>query len=179
LRRAVLIVLSALILFGTASCAKIGESNQPTTVLTAPKTTEKNSLGRGLLQLYFSSSDSLNPYKSQTNGNRRLATLMFDSLTKLSPDLNPVLSLAKTVSVSGRSVTVVLNDAVFSDGSTVTAEDVTYSLSLAKSSKTAGFREQLSEISGYSAANSYTVSLNLNKYDPQVAAILDFPIIKG
>lgn len=178
MRRAFVMALCVCLMLTVVSCVSDNESVQPQTTLTTQKTTAEDSLGTGLLQLYFSSSDSLNPYKAVTDGNRRLAPLLFDSLTKLDADLNPVCSLASSVTVSGRSVVITMRNAQFSDGSAVTAEDVTYSLQLAKSSKTAGFKDQLSEISGYSAASTYTVSLTLNRYDPLVASILDFPVVK-
>ncbi len=171
----ILLIMCVLIL---SSCNNKEQSQTPTEPIVMAPSNENQKRGEGVLQLYFSSSDSLNPYKAQTNGNRRLSTLLFDSLTKLDKDLNPVYSLAKSIYIEGRAVTINLKSARFSDGSYVTAEDVTYSISLAKSSKTAGFSDQLDSIYSYSASSSSVVYIVLKKEDPFAAALFDFPIVK-
>lgn len=127
--------------------------------------------------LAYSSTDTLNPYTAATRSNQELTQLMFDPLVKLDGSFQPVYVLAESVSLNGTSCVVKLRDAKFSDGSAVTAEDVTYSLKKARESTTR-YKAQVDNIKSASASGASTVSLTLHKADPYAVNLLDFPIIK-
>ena len=82
------------------------------------------------------------------------------------------------MSVKGNSVLVRLKDVNFSDGSSVSASDVEYSLNLAKKAKNGVYSEQLKIIKGCSVTSSKEIELTLTHGDPLAANVLDFPIIK-
>lgn len=127
--------------------------------------------------LAYSSTDTLNPYTAATRSNQELTQLMFDPLVKLDGSFQPVYVLAESVSLNGTSCVVKLRDATFSDGSAVTAEDVTYSIKKARESTTR-YKAQVDNIKSASASSASTVSLTLQKADPYAVNLLDFPIIK-
>ncbi len=131
----------------------------------------------GTVSLAFSSTDSLDPYTAVTKYNKELCELLYDSLITLDENFSPVYRLASSVTLAGKNCTVVLADARFSDGSTVTAEDVVYSLQKAKKSETR-YATQLAGVSSCSASGAKTVEITLSKSDPYFTNLLDFPILK-
>ena len=133
---------------------------------------------RDYLTLLYSMSDSFNPYTVETAVNRQLCQLIYEPLVKLDNSFNPVYCLAKDVVIDGTSCTVTVNAYKFSDGSTVSAEDVVYSYNLAKSTATS-FAAKLYETESATVRDSATVVFKLSKADPFFANVLNFPIIKA
>ena len=133
--------------------------------------------GYGVMTLAYNHSDSLNPYTAVTRHNRRLATLMFDSLVMLDENIEPIYSLAEDITINGRECTIRIRSAVFSDGTPVTAEDVRDSINSARNSE-GRFAEQAANIESVRAANSTTVVIRLREEDPHFINMLDFPIYK-
>lgn len=172
------VVVCAAMMFAFGACKQESANNTATTKITEAPTTVKTDMGQGELYVYYSAADSLNPYEALTGGNQQISSLMFDPLVRLDPNLNPELKIAKQIEIDGKTVTITLKDVVFSDGSSVTAEDVTYSLSLAKKAKNKVYTDRLKVIKSYNAVSANTVELRLNRYDPLIANVLDFPIIK-
>lgn len=129
------------------------------------------------VSIFFNEKDSLNPYAMTSEHNLKLQTLLYDSLVTLSPTFEPQFVLAKSIELSGKSCTVTLNSAVFSDGSELTAHDVVYSIKLAKGSDLS-FAEQLSSVTTYTAVDKTTIQLTLSRHDPYFVNLLTFPIIK-
>lgn len=129
------------------------------------------------ITMLYSSSDTFNPYTAVTENNRQLCKLIYDSLIKLDNKFEVVKSLAKNITLDGRTCTVTINDKIFSDGSAVTAEDVAYSYSLAKNSATE-YGYKLYEVASVSVIDSKTVCFNLTRTDPFFVNLIDFPILK-
>ncbi len=130
------------------------------------------------ITLLYSTSDSFNPYESITDQNRRIAKLIFEPLVKIDNNFNAVLCLAKEVKIEGTVCTVTLRSAQFSDGSTLTADDVVYSFKAARASKSL-YASRLYEVKNAQAVDSNTVAFNLTKADPYFENMLDFPIFKS
>lgn len=128
------------------------------------------------IRLAYCANDSFNPYKCRTAQNRYLSSLLFDPLVRLREDCTPEYCLAEAASVSGDTCTVTLRSASFSDGSSVTAEDVIYSAQLALSSKS-GYAERLYMLDSLSGSGK-TVVFKLKEPDINFVSLLDFPIIK-
>ena len=82
----------------------------------------------------YSRDDTLNPFSAATEANLNLAGLLYDSLTVIDDSFTAVPSLAASVTQTDQThLEAVLHDgAVFSDGSPVTAEDVTASFRQAR-----------------------------------------------
>ena len=114
--------MSAVILFTLVGCAK-GDSNSPT----ADKGSNTASGKKESITLLYSLSDSFNPYESITDQNREITKLIFEPLVRVDNEFNAVLALAKDVKIEGAVCTVTLKNVSFSDGSTLTSDDVVYS----------------------------------------------------
>lgn len=127
--------------------------------------------------LIYSGNDTLNPYTAVTKNNQEVTELLFDPLIKLDSNFNAVYVLAEEISLNNKSCIIKLKSVQFSDGSTLTAEDVTYSIKKARESTTR-YKSQLENIASSSASNATTVSITLKKSDPFFINLLDFPIIK-
>lgn len=127
--------------------------------------------------LPFSYADTLNPYTAATKPNRELSHLLYDSLFVLSESYLPINRLAKSHAVDGKTCTVVIKNAKFTDGSSVTAADVVYSTNLAKSDGSR-YAAQLTKLTACTAIDERTVKYTFSIYDEWCTALLDYPIIK-
>ncbi|MBO5796955.1 MAG: hypothetical protein J6R77_01230, partial [Clostridia bacterium] len=129
--------------------------------------------------LAYSRSDSLDPFQMTSRVNRELSTLLYEGLTRLDEAMQPQNALAELVQVKGERVTARLRaDAVFSDGSAVTAADVVASFTAAKES--AAYAPLLWEFKEATAAeDARTVTFTLSKPDPFAAACLTFPVVRA
>ena len=123
-------------------------------------------------------SDSFNPYTAKSETNRNLCLLLFDPLIRLDNNFNVDYCLAESVLLEGSTCTVKLKNVKFSDGSTLTAEDVIASYNIAKDSATA-YSAQLYSIASAEATDTKTVVFTLTKSDPYFVNLLDFPILKN
>lgn len=122
--------------------------------------------------------DSLNPYTCSSLQNYYLSGLLFDPLVALSPSFEAEGRIASEVSVSGDTCAVTLRaDALFSDGSAVTAKDVVDSLRAAMSS--ARYSAQLSGIAEIQAAADDRVVITLSAPDVFFDRALCVPVIKS
>ena len=121
--------------------------------------------------------DTLNPYTCSSLQNYYAAGLLYDTLVALDTVGAPQNRLAQEITTEGASCIVKLRtDAVFSDGAPVTAEDVVYSVGLARQSPR--FAAQLSAVLDVLAPDSYTVVFTLAAPDQFFGRSLAFPIVK-
>lgn len=128
--------------------------------------------------LPYTSNDTLNPYSAQTKNNQEITTLLYDSLISLDASFQPVYVIADTITLNGTSCVIELKNVQFSDGSSVTAEDVTHSIQAAKAEGNGRYAQKLENIASQSAASAKTVSITLKHPDPYFINLLDFPIFK-
>lgn len=143
----------------------------------APSGSNKENKNRNYMTILYSAGDTFNPYTAKTSINKQFMTLLYDSLIKLDNNFEPVYSLAQSVVTKGKKCTVKIKNAVFSDGSAVTAEDVVYSCNLALKAKN-GYTSKLYEVKSVKAAGAKTIEFTLSKSDRYFINLLDFPIIK-
>jgi len=128
-------------------------------------------------RLGYNADDSLNPFDAETAANCAVTRLMFDSLFICDDGFAPKALVAGKYEHSGDIVTVTLKQGiVFSDGSLLTASDVSYSYSLAKNSSV--YSDRLSDVAYITVVDDYTVKFVLNEDNPYIVSCLDFPIIK-
>ncbi|MEE0946199.1 MAG: ABC transporter substrate-binding protein [Acutalibacteraceae bacterium] len=128
------------------------------------------------INLLYCSNDTFNPYTLITKVNLELCQLLYDSLITLDNNFEPVYKLAHSASMEGKVWTVVLKDAVFSDGSILTGEDVVYSFNLAKNHSR--YSSCLSHVSSVSSEGA-KITFTLSSTDPYFINLLDFPILKA
>ncbi len=128
------------------------------------------------LQFLFCENDTMNPYKTISKLNAELASLLFDPLVKIDDSFEVINILAQRIETVDNICTVTIKDAVFSDGTAVTADDIVYSCSLAKACDR--FSYLFYEVADISAADAKTVVFTLNTKDPYFYKLLTFPILK-
>lgn len=128
--------------------------------------------------LAYCSTDSLDPYTATTRYNKELCGLLYDSLITVDNSYSPLYRLADSIDLEDRSCTITIKDALFSDGTQVSASDVEYSMKKARASDTK-YKTQLENVYSYSATGSKTLEITLKSIDPYFINLLDFPIIKA
>ncbi len=186
MKKLLALAVCAFICFSAAACFggttpdnSVSDSSEITAASveeTTKKQSKKNKKNK-TLSLYFSYSDSLDPYKAESAGNRGICSLLFDSLVKLDNDLNPENIIASDIEISGKTVTVSINSYQFSDGSYISTDDVIYSIERCKKAKTGDYVNQLENVKSYSVSGGKVV-LTLKRYDKNAERLLDFPILK-
>ena len=129
------------------------------------------------ITLLYSAADSFNPYTLKTDINRQIVKLLYEPLIKLNNNFEVVNSLASSVEMQGKECRVTLKNARFSDGTTLSSDDVIYSYNLARNSETS-YGKKLYEVESVRREGELVLVFNINKNDPYFPAVLDFPIIK-
>lgn len=175
--KSVMAVLLAAALCICSACASDGAGETSSESGTAAQTSSAVSGTDGSLSLSYSGTDTFDPYTAVTKYNKELCQLLYDTLVVLDSNFNPVYRLADSITLNGKTCTVVIKDAVFSDGTSVTASDVVYSLKKAQKSSTK-FAAQLSGVASCTASGSRTLVITLSSVDPYFVNLLDFPILK-
>lgn len=168
------IAFSLILILCLCACRELPTSLTSTTDAAAQTSVENDN---SVLNLLYCFGDSFNPYLSKTDANRQIALLLFDGLVKTDNNFSPIYTLAQSVETVGSICTVTLRDAVFTDGSPVTADDVVYSYNLAKESPR--YTYNFYEIISVTMINSKTISFELSQHDPYFSNLLDFPILKA
>ena len=171
-----LIALLLVLALPLAGCAKepVQEELSPPEppVSTTPVSTPTE------FSLPYSPAASLHPITGTSHPNRVLASLVYQGLFELDNTFTAhgVLCSDTSVSVDGLTWTLTLSDAVFSDGSPVTAADVATSLELARSSKL--YSRRLSTLRQITANGDGTVTILLSQPNGSLPNLLDTPIIR-
>ena len=131
------------------------------------------------LTLCYYSERSMNPFTANDFTNRTLFSLIYQSLFSVSADFEPVPILCENYRVSSdyRTYTVYLQDAAFSDGTTVTAEDVVASYEAAKNSKYYGGR--FTHLAKTEINEDGSVSFYLRTPVEDFTCLMDVPILKA
>ena len=118
------------------------------------------------------------PINGANRVNLELAGLLYDGLYEVDQNFTaqPALAVSHTVSADSATWTIALRTGVtFSDGSPLTAQDVVYSLNLARQSTLYQYR--LSSINSVTAGDN-TVTITLSLPNGALDTLLDVPIIK-
>lgn len=142
---------------------------------TEPIQTQPERFGLAYVEKY-----GFNPYTCTCITNRPVFSLVYESLFVLSNrfEPEPVLCEQFAVSESGKNYLFTLcEDAAFSDGSPITAADVTASLEAARDSDYYGAR--FSKVAGFSVKDTRTVQIDLYYPYENLPLLLDVPIVKA
>lgn len=167
---AIVLLLPALLLVLSACAGKNPQENGTETGDGADGTAAKASM-----TLPYYENDSKNPYFAKSSLNRALAALICEPLYRVDASYAPRAVLADSITADGLTRTVVLKNAVFSDGSGVTAADVVYSFEKAKASEWYGSR--LAPIAS-AAARGGSVVFTLSEAVPLAENLLTFPVVR-
>ncbi len=131
------------------------------------------------LTLTYYPGESMNPYLSIDYTNRALFSLLYQSLFAVDRNYNAEPQLCSQFSVSAdmKSYTFYIEEATFSDGSTLTAQDVLQSLQAAKKSDYYGGR--FTYITGMSQSDDGGITITTSVPYENLPLLLDIPIVKG
>ena len=163
---------------GLSSCSTIPGDIPSDSMLSATESVS-DSEQPSVFALSYSNEDSLNPFQAKTKVNVDLAPLLYPGLTRIDSEYVAQLSLAASIDSADplNPVVTLRADAVFSDGTSVTAEDVAASFEAAKTSS--NYQTLLQNIGSIVPSGSAAVRVSLLSPDPQFAACLSFPVIKA
>lgn len=123
---------------------------------------------------------TLNPLRCSDFTNRAILSLMYQGLFTVDRDYNvePMLCSRYSMSENMRTYTFYVDEnATFSDGTPVTAEDVVASLKSAKDSGV--YRSRFTRVSSFSVGEDGGVVVKLNTAYENFPLLLDVPIIKA
>lgn len=131
------------------------------------------------VRLPWFQADTLNQFSCETLQNYYLAGLLCDPLVALDSQGLPSNRLALEIATADQvQFTVTLRgDAIFSDGSTLTAQDVLYSLTLAQASP--HFAGGLMGVASAEALGDSTLTITLSAPDQYFPRSLMFPVVKN
>lgn len=122
---------------------------------------------------------SLDPMTVTSPGTGRPSTAIFDTLAELMPGgKEPQPALAESWKVSHDAQTYVFQvkpDVKFSNGETLTAEDIAYSLERAKNSSASACSSYLAGVKSISATGTSTVTVRLTQPEPTLVDTLSYP----
>ncbi len=125
--------------------------------------------------------DTYNPIITESQSVRDCMRFVYEPLYELGEGLlaEGVLAEGRTVSADGRTITVTLKSGVkWHDGTSLTADDVAYTVSAIKS--TGGYYSRMTQnIASCKRVSENTVQFTLIKPEVDYAAMLCFPIIKN
>lgn len=117
------------------------------------------------------------PYNCISMENQAVMDLIYEGLFTMNTqfDAEPVLCSEYTVSDDGLQYTLTIRDAVFSDGDTVTADDVYYSMTKAEDSELYGNRFR--DVSYYEVTGPKTITIYMANPNDRLPCMMDFPIV--
>lgn len=129
--------------------------------------------------LVYNDQASMNPYESGDVSNRTLFSLIYQGLFAVDRDydVEPILCKNYQVSDDLRSYTFYLENATFSDGSALTAQDVVASLEKAKSASY--YSGRFGHVKSIVAGEDGSVVVNLTDACENLPLLLDIPIVKA
>ena len=178
--RIIALTLLAILIFSGCGSSKVEvSSNESITVSTRSEVeiALKEQDERKGVSLAFSITDSFCPYTAETALNRELGNLMYDSLVVLDNEFSPVFSLAEKIDIDEKTVTVTIKSTAFSDGSSLSSDDVVYCAEKAMESETR-YGYNLADVESVEASGSRKIVFTLSKEDPFFVNCLDFPVYK-
>lgn len=135
------------------------------------------SVSSGTFSMPYNGSYGWNPYACRSLENQAVMQMVYQGLFTLNQsfDAEPVLCQEYSVSDDGMTYTLTLQNAWFSNGNSLTAYDVTYSLAQAQESEL--YAERFTNVTGFEALDSSTVLIYLSKPNDRLPCLLNFPII--
>lgn len=177
--RTVALLIVGAILLTLSSCSK--QNGAPGTDNSAiTGSSDINASGGSAVNLFtirFNSNYSLNPITGTNPDNMALAPLMYESLFVLNEKLAAEPVLCDNFTTDGINYTFKIKSGIsMSDGSTLTASDVKYSLGWAK--QAGRFTGRLRIVQDITAVDALTLKITLKSANYMLPELLDIPVIK-
>ena len=168
----------AFIMAAVLACTALAGCTAQKDADTAKKniTTTKKVTDDSNFKLSYTQADSLDPFKSKTQNNQVLSSLVFESLFDIDENWESVPNIATKYEFSdGKTLKVSFNPSLtFSDGSPIESDDIIYSFNAAK--KSPAYKNSLKYIGSASAGADNTIVFYLKKANPNAVNLLTFPI---
>lgn len=190
LKIAMLTTMVVLLLLPQLGCAAASSSETPATQVPDSTTTVQAGSDpmtapvrgdSGLLRLWWSPRDELNPLLDHSSSGQAVQTLIFQSLFERDPawNLQPILVRNFSFSVDRLQLTLILNDAIyFHDGQKLSASDVLANLNFIKlMGEQSPYFADLNAYSSGRIMNDSTLVLQLSEPDADFLYALDFPVL--
>ena len=155
------------------------ETYTPPVIEELPEDPVSTPVRRGLFTLRYDPVSTVNPITGMNSDNILLASLLYESLFSLDANLNVEPVLCDTWSVEDNLIYTfdIKPDIAVSDGSTLTASDIVYSLTQA--SQHGRFVNRLKNIDKITSDDDLTVTIKLKSPNRRFIRLLDIPIIKS
>ena len=170
----------ALTLSLLTGCAQIDEVEEPLFPAEEEPVPEETSAALPTaFSLPYLAGQPLTPLTCPDGMQQTVASLLYEGLFHLDTQLEPQPLLCASYTYDPEALTCTLTlrqDAVFSDGSPLTAADVKASLTAARSSTR--YAARLADVKSISAGSG-TVTLALSRPNSALPALLDIPILKS
>ena len=173
-RKKLLAIFIAILLFCLTACK---ENPKDSSISDNPTSSTSSPTASAVISMLYNSKDSFNPFTCKTAQNRILTQLMYDTLVVINNNYEAEYNIAESAVYENKQITVKLRSLQFSDGATLTAQDVVFSFETAKKNSS-NYSASLSHISSAKATDNVTVVFNLDRHDPYSINLLTFPIIK-
>lgn len=142
------------------------------TEVKAPKAADQS------FSLYYDADGCLNPVRAKSSDNMQFWSLVFDSVFIVDEDFNVYSEVVTEVKTEDYIWWVFTVDTTipFSDGSTMTAADVVYSIQRAQ--QTSYYGKRLDIIYGITAISADTFAVTTKYANSQFPSLLNIPIVK-
>ncbi|MBQ3256629.1 MAG: ABC transporter substrate-binding protein [Oscillospiraceae bacterium] len=180
LKRMMALLLALVMLMSLCACGGEDEEEDDSTLNIDPnQSSVAVKAADAVFSLGYDADQSLNPLRTSSQANYIVDCLVYEFAVDLDPDYNVIYNIITSAdSDNGISWMLKIDPTVtFHDGSTVTAEDVAYSIDQARKSDIYGAR--LNKIWGISAFNdSDQVMISLSDVNQLFPRNLNIPIIK-
>lgn len=168
------IMAAILTLLALTSCSanqsNTGESDTAPTETTQPKQTDDTSF-----KISYTQADSLDPFKAKTQNNQVLSSLVFEGLFDIDERYEISSDIATGYAyTNSKTLRVDINpELTFSDGSSIDAQDVEYSIEAAM--KSPAYKSALTCFS-YVESKGNSIYIYLKYANPYAVNLLTFPI---
>lgn len=195
------VLLAAVLTVGLAGCstAKKGNASSPQGTSSAQRQASSNVKKAvdstssaassdykvqtsGGFSLPYNTVTCFNPIRPTSQSNMNLWPLVYDCLAEPDSEYRAVMRLASSVRCSGTMVMVSIKSGVqFTDGSSLSADDVVYSYKMAMGSVLSPYHVRLSNIAKMTVSSASDLALTIQLKTPDIlfANLLDVPIIKN
>ncbi len=134
----------------------------------------------GEISIYAYTDTTINPLLTKHHTNTMAYSVIYSPLVKINADLTTenVLLESFTRSDDGLSFTFRLGNHKFSDGSSVTSDNVITSLNLIKNNPESCFYQIFDYISSYKKISDKEFSVKLSYPNTNIVTLLNFPVVK-
>ena len=176
-------VLTVLLLLALAGCAQTPEQEpeeETPWYMGESEDEDQEPAGLSRFALAYRKGDSLDPITCDGAIQFPVANLLYETLFVLDETFTPQPLLCRQAEFSedGLECTLYLRQGVtFSDGTELTAQDV--SASLRRAMEEPRYSGRLSDVRRVSANRDGTVTLSLRRENRNLAALLDIPVVKS